>query len=40
VLVARSGSKASNDAPIDDDLDLLNFIAMVSWVVGWTSFKS
>jgi hypothetical protein len=29
-LVARSGSKASDDAPVDDDLDLLNFVAAVS----------
>jgi hypothetical protein len=31
-LVARSGSKASNDAPIDDDLDLLYFVVAVSWI--------
>jgi hypothetical protein len=31
-LVARSGSKASNDAPIDDDLDLLYFVVVVSWI--------
>jgi hypothetical protein len=29
-LVARSGSKASDDASVDDDLDLLNFVAAVS----------
>jgi hypothetical protein len=29
-LVAQSGSKASDDAPIDDDTDLLNLAAVVS----------
>jgi hypothetical protein len=29
-LVARSGSKAPNDAPINDDPKLLNFVAAVS----------
>jgi hypothetical protein len=37
-LVARSGSKALNDAPIDDNFDLLNFAAAVSWIGCWTSF--
>jgi hypothetical protein len=37
-LVAQLGSKVPNDAPIDDDLGLLNFTMMVSWVVGWMSF--
>jgi hypothetical protein len=37
-LVARLGSKAPNDAPIDDDPDLLNFTAAVSWTGCWTSF--
>jgi hypothetical protein len=31
-------NKASNDVPVDDDPDLLNFAAVVSWIVGWTSF--
>jgi hypothetical protein len=30
-LVAQLGSKVPNDAPIDDDLGLLNFTMMVSW---------
>jgi hypothetical protein len=29
-LVARSRSKASDDVPIDDDPDLLNFVAAAS----------
>jgi hypothetical protein len=29
-LVARSGSKAPNDAHVDDDPDLLNFVVVVS----------
>jgi hypothetical protein len=37
-LVARSKSKASDDAPVDDDLELLNFVATVSWIGYWTSF--
>jgi hypothetical protein len=37
-LVARLRSKASNDAPVDNDPDLLNFVAVVSWVGCWTSF--
>jgi hypothetical protein len=28
----RLGSKASDDAPIDDNLDLLNFTVAVSWI--------
>jgi hypothetical protein len=31
-LVAQSGSKASDDAPVDDDPDLLNFVTAVSWI--------
>jgi hypothetical protein len=31
-LLPRSGSKASDDAPIDDNLDLLNFTVAVSWI--------
>jgi hypothetical protein len=31
-LVAKSRSKASDDAPIDDNPNLLNFVAVVSWV--------
>jgi hypothetical protein len=37
-LVARSGSKALDDAPVDDDPDLLNFVAVMSWIVAWSSF--
>jgi hypothetical protein len=37
-LVARLGSKTPNDAPADDDPDLLNFTAALSWIVGWTGF--
>jgi hypothetical protein len=37
-LMTRSGSKASNDAPVDDNPDLINFTVTVSWVVGWTSY--
>jgi hypothetical protein len=37
-LVAQSGSKASDDAPIDDDTDLLNLVVAVSWTGCWTSF--
>jgi hypothetical protein len=33
-LVARSESKASDDAPIDDDPNLLNFFVAVSWIVA------
>jgi hypothetical protein len=28
----------SNDAPVDDDPDLLNFVMTVSWIGCWTSF--
>jgi hypothetical protein len=31
-LVTRSGSKASDDAPVDDDPDLLNFVAALFWI--------
>jgi hypothetical protein len=31
-LVARLGSKASNDIPFDDDPRLLNFVTAVSWI--------
>jgi hypothetical protein len=37
-LVAQSGSKALYDAPIDDDPNLLNFVAAVSWIGCRTSF--
>jgi hypothetical protein len=38
--VAQPGSKIPDDAPIDDDLDLLNFTAAVPWIGYWTSFLS
>jgi hypothetical protein len=31
-LVARSRSKASNDAPVVNDPNLLNFVVIVSWI--------
>jgi hypothetical protein len=31
-LVAQLRSKAPDDAPVDDDPDLLNFTATVSWI--------
>jgi hypothetical protein len=31
-LVAQSRSKTSDDAPVDDDSKLLNFVAAVSWI--------
>jgi hypothetical protein len=31
-LVTRSRSKTPNDAPIDDNFELLNFVAVVSWI--------
>jgi hypothetical protein len=31
-LVAQSGSKMPNDAPVDDDSKLLNFVAAVYWI--------
>jgi hypothetical protein len=37
-LVVRSGSKTLDDAPIDDDPVLLNFVVAVSWIGCWTSF--
>jgi hypothetical protein len=37
-LVAQLGSKAPDDAPVDDDPDLLNFVAVMSWIVAWSSF--
>jgi hypothetical protein len=37
-LVARSRSKASDDAPVDNDPNLLNFDVAVFWIVCWTSF--
>jgi hypothetical protein len=37
-LVTRSGSKTLNDAPIDDDPDLLNLAMAVSWTGCWMSF--
>jgi hypothetical protein len=36
--VAQSGSKALDDAPIDDNLDHLNFAMTVSWIGYWMSF--
>jgi hypothetical protein len=38
--VAQLGSKALDDAPIDDDPDLLNFATAVSWIGCRTSFLS
>jgi hypothetical protein len=38
-LMARSRSKLSDDAPVDDDLNLLNFITAVSWIDCWMSFQ-
>jgi hypothetical protein len=35
-LVARLGSKAPDDTPFDGDPSLLNFAAVVSWIVCWT----
>jgi hypothetical protein len=32
VLVARLGSKAPDDAPVDNDPELLNFVGAVSWI--------
>jgi hypothetical protein len=29
-LVTQSGGKAPNDAPVDDDCNLLNFVVVVS----------
>jgi hypothetical protein len=37
-LVARSGGKTPNDAPVDDDPNLLNFFIAVSWIGCQTSF--
>jgi hypothetical protein len=37
-LVARSGSKALDDALVDDDPDFLNFVMAVSWIGCWMSF--
>jgi hypothetical protein len=37
-LAPRSGSKAPNDTPVNDDPGLLNFTAMMPWIVGWTTF--
>jgi hypothetical protein len=39
-LVARSGGKMTDDAHIDDNPDLLNFVAAVSWIGCWMSFLS
>jgi hypothetical protein len=39
-FVARLRSKAQDDAHVDDNPDLLNFIVTVSWIVCWTSFLS
>jgi hypothetical protein len=37
-LVAKSGSKVSDDAPIDGDSDLLNFVMAVPWIGCGMSF--
>jgi hypothetical protein len=37
-LVARLRSKASDDAPVDDDPDLLNFVTTVFWIDCWMGF--
>jgi hypothetical protein len=37
-LVARSDSKVPDDAPVDDDPNLLNFVVAVSWIGCRTSF--
>jgi hypothetical protein len=37
-LVARLGGKAPNDAPVDDDPNLLNFFTAVSWIGCQKSF--
>jgi hypothetical protein len=37
-LVAQLGSKTPDDAPVDDNPDLLNFVAVMSWIVAWSSF--
>jgi hypothetical protein len=36
-LVAQPGSKALDDNPTDDDLDLLNFSIVESCTAWWTS---
>jgi hypothetical protein len=36
-LVDRSRSKTSNDAPVDDNSELLNFVTVVSWIGCWMS---
>jgi hypothetical protein len=36
-LVSRSGSKASDGNPTDDDSDLLNFIVVQCRIACWTS---
>jgi hypothetical protein len=36
--VARSRSKELNDAPVDDDPDLLNFAVAVPWIRRWMNF--
>jgi hypothetical protein len=37
VLVAQMGSKMPDDAPLDGNSELLNFVAMVSWIGCRTS---
>jgi hypothetical protein len=37
-LVAQLESKVSDDAPVDDDPDLLNFVTAVSWIGCRTNF--
>jgi hypothetical protein len=39
-LVAQLESKVSDDAPVDDDPDLLNLTAAMSWIACWTRFLS
>jgi hypothetical protein len=36
-LAAQPRSKAPDDNPADDDLDLLNFTAVGSWITWWMS---
>jgi hypothetical protein len=39
-LVARSGSKTPDDAPIDNNSEVLNFVTTVSWIGCRTSLPS
>jgi hypothetical protein len=38
-LVARPRSKVPDDNPADDYLDLLNFVAVESWITCWMSSR-